>query len=370
MTINKLTYSEFTTKILTSIRLHRDIMTDPYNKYLNANPVEWLMEDSDPCVSYLMRRDFYGNAKEQHYMKALESPEVQSLIARNGTVLGHTGNFDIFYTGSMWCFAEAVERGMEIRTPFVRNTAEFLLDAAQTPSGGFSLNWKPHVAVACRTGDMLKALLRSGLLDESVHKGIGWIVAHQRHDGGWLHCPVSGICDQMRLLFLNKPGNGINRESDTSVKSCFYATASCAMALLEYRDRTDSAMYHPQIMAAAEFFLRRSLYKNRNSEPIHPRKSWNRDFRMIGYPVMSQYDILYGLLIIARAGKISDGRTGDAFNIVISKQNQDGTWNLENHGTGMMEGNRKDRGLFLKNKWITLQVLRLLRYITELPLRQ
>lgn len=343
-------------------------MKDNISKYLKADPTGWLMEESEPSISYLVTRDLHDNPDEMLYENLLGSDEIMRLTSTTEGFLGDAINFDIFYTGTMWCFAEAIERGMDIRTPILRNTADFLVQKVQTESGGFSLNWKPQTPVACRTGDMVRSLLRSGFRDPAVDKGIDWIVTHQRHDGGWLHCPISGTCDQMRLLFLNSPGKGLERENDNRVTSCFYATIACAMALVENRDRGGTANDNV-IRNAAEFFLRRSLFRDSKNNPIRPRKSWNRDFRNLGYPVMCQYDILYGLLFIARSGFLRDGRTNEAFNLIISKQNDDGTWNTENDGIGTIEGGKKRRHRGKKSKWITLQALRLLRYATFLPSR-
>ena len=277
-------------------------------------------------------------------------------------MLGDRKNYDLFYKGSVWCFAEAVERGLDRRTPHVSTTAEFILSSCQTSSGGFSLNWNPPIALACRTGDMVRYLIRAGYCDERVSKGIEWIVRNQRADGGWLHCPLAGICDQLRLVLFKKPGSGLRREKDPDVTSCFYATIACSTALVEHRDCVGTGSHHDSIRKAAEFFLKRSLFKNSNNEPIETRTSWNRDFRLLGYPVLSQYDILYGLLFIARAGYFNDGRTGEAFNIVMSKQNNDGTWNMENARTGMMKNDDLKNREGVRSKWVTLQVLRLLSY--------
>lgn len=341
-------------------------MKEYISKYLNADPTGWLMEESEPSIRYLVRRDLHDDPDEMLYRKVLESDDIQRLVTTPREILGDTINFDIFYSGTMWCFAEAIERGLDIRSPRIRNTADFLIQEIQTETGGFSLNWKPRVPVSCRTGDMVRFLLRSGLVNDSVEKGISWIITHQRHDGGWLHCPIAGICDQMRLLYLNRPGNGLDRETNKRVTSCFYATIACAMALVEYREKR-GVKHDSEIRRAVEFFLKRSLFRDSNNNPIRPRRSWNRDFRHLGYPVMCQYDILYGLLFIARSGFLHDGRTGEAFNLIVSKQNDDGTWNTENEGIGTMEGGRKMRNRDKKSKWITLQALRLLRYAALLP---
>lgn len=334
------------------------------SKYLNGNPTEWLLEESDPSIRYLTRKEIFGHVHDHEgYERILESAEINRLAGRRDGLPGDAKHFDLFYKGIMWFFAELVERGLDKRTPLIRKSAEHIIAVAQTPSGGFSLNWSPRMEVACRTGDIIKYLLRSGYDDERVQKGLAWIARAQRHDGGWLHCPIAGSCDQMRLILLKRPGKGLSRESDTGVTSCFYATIACSMALIEHAAFTASDQHAEQIARACEFFLRRSLYKNSRGEPIRPRGSWNRDFRLIGYPIMSQYDILYGLLFIARAGFIGDRRTGDAFNMLMSRQNDDGTWNLENGGTGMLYGNESKHHIGKKSKWVTLQVLRLLKLL-------
>jgi hypothetical protein len=329
--------------------------------YLNDNPVEWLLEASDPSIRYHTRRDIVNDpAGDANYDDILRSSAIRRISSTDGTMLGTSTNIDLFYKGTIWCFAEAVERGLDRRTPLVSSTAEFILSTCQTSSGGFSLNWNPRVALSCRTGDMIRYLIRAGFRDERILKGIEWIVRNQRSDGGWLHCPLAGICDQFKLVLLKKPGGGLRREKNPDVTSCFYATIACAMALVEHRQAIVTASHQDSIRKAAEFFLKRSLFKNTRNEPVATRTSWNRDFRLLGYPVLSQYDILYGLLFIARAGFFNDGRTGEAFNLIMSKQNNDGTWNMENFQTGMMRQDTMKHGEGTRSKWVTLQVLRLL----------
>lgn len=333
------------------------------SNYLNDNPVEWLLNNSEPSIKFHTRREILGEQTgNAEYSAILESPAIRRLITNNGTLLGNTDNFDLFYKGSIWCFSEAVERGLDIRTPFIHNTAEFIISKCQTSSGGFALNWNPRVELACRTGDMIRYLIRAGYRDERISRGIDWIVKNQRVDGGWLHCPLAGICDQLKLVLLKKPGNGLRREMDPNVTSCFFATIACSMALVEFSQTFGSVLYNESIEKAVEFFLKRSFFKNTRNEPIVARSSWNRDFRLLGYPVLSQYDVLYGLLFVARAGHLNDRRTGEAFNLIMSKQNNDGTWNMENVQTGMIKEDIVKSPAGTKSKWVTLQVLRLLKY--------
>ena len=333
-----------------------------FSKYLNNNPVPWLLEESDPSIRYLTLRDVMQKENiEDEQKKILNSREITTLQKHGGgSFLGNKKSFDIYYKGTMWCFSEAVERGLDKKTGFVENAADFIVEKCQVGSGGFKLNWKSDIEVSCRTGDMIRYLIMAGFKGDNVDRGIKWIINNQRHDGGWLHCPISNVSDSIKLMLFNKPGCGLDREKNRDVKSCFYATIACSMALVHYKKIND---YSENIKKASEFFLKSRMYLNSKNQLIKSKKFWNRDFTLLGYPVLSQYDILYGLIFISRAGYINDKRTMEAFNKIIEKQNSDGTWNLENAQTGMMFGDNH-RGLINKrNKWVTLNVLRLLKYL-------
>ncbi|MFC1671486.1 prenyltransferase/squalene oxidase repeat-containing protein, partial [Spirochaetota bacterium] len=335
----------------------RKIYSTMIKKYLTTNPIQWLLENNDPIIRYLTLRDIVQKDYDREYNIIFQSKQIQTLL-KSGTsgIMGNKNNYDIYYKGSMWYFAESIEMGMDKRTEQVDKTAQYITETSQLESGGFTLNWKPKVEAACRTGDMVKYLILAGYNDDRVEKGIHWILEHQRHDGGWLHCPLGSTCDIIKLMLFNKSGSGLKRESNTCINSCFYATIACSMALVHYENKHDEAL-----KKAANFFLKRSLYLNSKNEPIKPKRFWNSDFRLLGYPVLNQYDILYGMNFISEAGYFKDSRTVDAFNLIMSKQNPDGSWNLENAQTGMLYGNDRKAPIGIKNKWVTLSVMRMLK---------
>ncbi|PKL41140.1 MAG: hypothetical protein CVV44_00445 [Spirochaetae bacterium HGW-Spirochaetae-1] len=330
-----------------------------FEKYLHNDPIPWLLEKNDPVVRYLTLRDILQDGSHEKEFSSLEGADgIKKILARekNG-VLGDRKRYDLYHSGMMWYFAEAVERGLDGRHAVVRETASAIVERSQMPSGGFTLNWKPMVETACRTGDMVRFLIASRVEDEAVRKGIAWIESHQRHDGGWLHCPLAGFCDAMKLALFKRSGSGLKREGNSDVTSCIYATIACSMALAMY-PRSNREITG----GAAEYFLKRKMYQDRSGKPIKPKASWNPDFRLLGYPLLSQYDVLHGLLFIARAGYFHDPRTGEAFNMIMTRQNSDGTWNCENDRTGMLvSGRTKECGS--RNKWVTLNVLRLLKTV-------
>lgn len=328
------------------------------SRYLQEDPVPLLLEKGSPVVRYLAGRDLEAPGMPSAAYKELSGDLMVARLLRSekGGILGNRRRFDLYYRGAQWCLAEAVEYGLDGRTGVVKKTAELVASETTGDDGGFTFNWKPLLSAACRTGDMvyyLTAVL--GRDHEAVKRGVEWICARQRHDGGWLHCPLGGTCDTMKLALFRRAGSGLHREEDQAVSSCFYATASCLKGLIAAGPENSDI-----IQKGVDFFLGRRLFLGRGSEPIIPGNSWNRDFRLLGYPVLCQYDILTGLDIVSRWGCGDDDRISPAFNLLMQKQNSNGTWNLEQTGTGMLygPGDASMKGAY--NAMVTLRVLRFL----------
>lgn len=321
-------------------------------KYLNSDPLPWLTDRADPAVTYLAGKEFSAFSSEETLYSELESSQLTSFFKKTSrdNILGDMKNIDLVNRGTVWYFLWAVECGYDIRTPFIRKTADFLIMNTQARDGGFSLMLKPEQSLSCRTGDIIRALIKSGINDEKTASGLEWIVCHQRADGGWLHCPFNGICSVMKMILFKRHGNGIARDNDPDVPSCPVATLSCLRAL----SVADKSLYKNSIGTAMGFFLN------------HPVLSVNEKTLScglqlkplrLGYPVMSQFDIL--TFLIERSGnRFWDNSICDRlFNMIIKKQSAKGTWELENNGRGMILAGRGE------NRFVTLNVLRLLKNI-------
>lgn len=333
--------------------------------FLNADPTPVLLDSAHPSIRLAALRELIGVRDDADEVaearRAVEASGYAATVRRsmrNG-VMGNAKRFDLFTRGAMWHLAVATAMGFDRRHDFVEATAELLLSRSQMPDGGFTLTWRPATSLACRTGDMLRALISGGYAsDERIARGIAWLRAHQRHDGGWLHCPEEGRCDAMRLLLFGTAGAGLRRETSSDVSSCPVATFACADAIDRFTGRIDGP--HDESLArAAEFFLGHHLFARPRRTDIpnwyeHGRTScWTS----LGYPIMQQYDILAGLAVIAAANRIEDARCGEAFNTVIERQEADGTWAMENFSTGMLFDGKRTHDHVEARKWTTLRVL-------------
>ncbi|MCU0844820.1 MAG: hypothetical protein MUC76_07835 [Spirochaetes bacterium] len=332
--------------------------------YLSGNPVPWLVSGCGPEIRYLCLRDILrgacGDAAVIEEYKTLRSSDVcrRFLGTARGGILGDTKRFDLFGSGAMWRFAEAVARGYDRREPAVDATAEFIIRSCRGDSGGFIMNWKPRLEAACVTGAMVRRLLEAGFDDERTEQGVAWIRSHQRKDGGWLHCPVAGAMDVLRLLLFRRAGNGLIRDGDSSVASCVFASFECLMALLEYGQRRGGL--EPTAASGAEFLLNNRLFMSNSnpSTPVCAAGGRGADFSLTGYPILLQYDILCGLIAVARAGRFGDGRANGAFNALIAKQNVDGSFPSERLERGMLCERRSTARHGRRDPWVTLNALR------------
>ena len=220
------------------------------NRYLKGDPIPWLVDGTDPAVTYLAERDLVpGGAADYSILENSALPAVFP-VSDDG-ISGNIKNIDLFYRGTLWYFLFAAECGYRSDSEFICKTASFLIDKISSHDNGVSLDCKPLTSTGCRTGSMVRALLKSGCFPERAEKGLEWILNNQRPDGGWLHCPFYGVCDSIKLVLFKKPGRGLDFEKDNTCGSCPVATASCAEALIE----SGRNEYLPFINRAAEYFL-------------------------------------------------------------------------------------------------------------------
>ncbi|HPI13152.1 MAG TPA: hypothetical protein PK875_04660 [Spirochaetota bacterium] len=330
--------------------------------YLNGNPIKWLMEDCGMEIRHLCARDILRpllgeSAVADEYERLRASHEYRHFfsLARDG-VLGDRRGFDLVGRGAMWRFAEAVARGYDRRELAVRETAGFLIGRCRGGSGGFVMNWTPAVEAACVTGAMVRRLIEAGFDDDSIGRGIAWITSHQRHDGGWLHCPIAGTADVFRLLLLRRAGSGLSREEDRMVGSCVFASFECLMALLEYEERRGVAAEASG--RAIEFFLENRMFMGpfRGAGAACVAGGRRSGFSRYGYPVFLQYDTISGLIAIARSGRLADWRANGAFNAMLAAQNADGSFPAMGRSRGMPGRG----GRLARDPWVTLNALRIL----------
>ncbi|MGB4269521.1 MAG: hypothetical protein WBK20_10095 [Spirochaetota bacterium] len=291
------------------------------SKYLNVDVIQWLADDAE-SLFFLLKS-----------IPALKENNVQkdNKVIVHSTSL-HSLNkkaYDYFDTpgiGIMWFFSSFVECGYNVSDNMVYSILKEILKFQQD-DGGFTLNWKPFCSTACITGQLVYYLLESGYQGKEVEKGIAWILAHQRDDGGWLHCPIGSVGDSLKYLLFKRTGKGLELEH-TDAPSCAVATVMCAKALMKINTRNSNDNFQ---RAIAYMFRDDAIFTETG---CRCRVAYNHE--LLGYPFYLDYDSIDAIQFSLFSGDTAEALRIRLFNQCIKKQFDDGSFPLEHKRRGCM----------------------------------
>ncbi|MEO5979483.1 MAG: squalene cyclase [Chryseolinea sp.] len=161
-----------------------------------------------------------------------------------------------------------------------------------------------------------------------------------------------------RLLGEQLEDGGWNCECEHgSVRSSFATTINVLEGLLAYELATGgSAKSIATRRRGEEYLLERNLLRRKSTGEI-VKPSWLQ----FSFPVRWHYDVLRALEYFRQVGDIPDARLEEAVNLVRSKQQQDGTWLLENTHPGSIYF-ELETGDGKPSRWNTLRALRVLKW--------
>lgn len=290
-------------------------------KYLNGDIVQWLAEDDLHCYFLL---------KNIPALKQLSIPKDRYPEFNYHKVFSiHKKAYDVFDApgiGIMWIFSSLVECGIDVRDNTLYSLIKDILRFQQV-DGGFTLNWEPFCSTGCITGQLVYSLLESGYQGKELEKGFAWILDHQRHDGGWLHCPIGSFGDSLKYLLFKRAGKGIRLEH-TDVPSCAVATFMCVKALMKMgSDNTND-----RIKRAIAYLLNNNAILKETG--CRCRVAFNHE--LLGYPFYLDYDSIDAIHLSLFLGDKTESLRIQLFNQCIKKQFDDGKFPLEHRRRGCM----------------------------------
>jgi hypothetical protein len=328
-----------------------------WKSVLKANAVDWLLEKDNPSVRYF--------ALSQILDKPQTSPEVQEAkkeIMLAGVVpkilaKQHDGGYweapEKFYTakykGTVWQLIILAELGADGKDLHVQKACEFILANSQDrKSGGFSAWLSVKVGggrysgvLPCLTGNMVWSLVRLGFLDDPrVQRGIDWIVQYQRFDDGAAWPPKIWPYEKATSCF--------------GKHSCHMGVVKSLKALAEIPTDKRSKAVVGTVEKGVEYMLKHHIHKRSHNLSRVSKPGWLR----FGFPLMYQTDVLEILGILTKLG-VKDERMQEAVDLVLSKQDEQGRWMLENTFNGRFHVNIEQKGA--SSKWVTLKALSVLK---------
>jgi hypothetical protein len=327
-----------------------------WKPFLKADPTGWLLEKDNPSVRYFTLTDILGKFENDSEVREakdeiMEVGAVPKILAKQSN-RGYWGSPENFYApgkfkGTVWQLMILAELGADSGEERVRKACEFILNNSQDRgSGGFSYlsdsdgGGRHKRVIPCLTGNMVWSLIRLGYLeDPRVQRGIDWITTYQRFD--------DGISEALK-------GWPYGRRSCWGRHSCHMGVVKALKAHAEIPSDERSEGVRCTIENGAEYLLKHHVYKRSHDLTRVSKAEWLR----FGFPLMWNTDVLEVLGILTRLG-YRDSRMEEALDLVVSKQDDQGRWKLENTFNGRFQVDIEQKGK--PSKWITLNALKALK---------
>lgn len=323
---------------------------DNWISSLNSSVLEWLLEESAPSVRYHTMKYLLDRPEDAELKSAkkaiMETGTAPAMLERmRGEEYSNTlpEYYRDKYKGLSWQLLILAELGADGENAQIKKLCEYLFaNSQERESGGFSIDTsvkygggRKSTVIPCLTGNMIFALSRLGYSgDKRVLRAAEWLADNQRYDDG------DGAPSSLPACWGNH--------------SCYMGAVKALKGFAGLPRETRSASIGESIERGAEFLLKHRVYKQSRDllKPMKP--GWMK----FSFPLMYQTDALEMLLILSELG-IRDERMQDALNLVVSKQNENGTWTSQNNLKGKLLA---EPGRDEQDKWVTLRALRVLKY--------
>jgi hypothetical protein len=328
---------------------------------LKADPLPWLLEEENPPVRYFSLVDILGLPEHDKRVVAaksaiMEKGIVPKILARQkkGGYWEKAEDFYIRtkYKGTVWQLIILAELGADGADPRIQRACEFVLRVSQDrQSGGFATVGGPRGGghhsgvIPCLTGNMVWSLIRLGNIDDPrVRQGIDWIRTYQRFDDRRSGVPKSWPYEK------HDPCWGRH--------TCHSGAVKAMKALAEIPEKERSPEVRQTLETGGEYFLHHHLFKRSHDLSMAVKPKWIK----FGFPTMWDGDALEVFDLLTRMG-YRDPRMQEAVELILSKQDACGRWNLENTYNGRFQVDIEKKGE--PSKWVTLIALRALkRYLS------
>jgi hypothetical protein len=258
------------------------------------------------------------------------------------------------YKGTVWQLIILAEQEADTDNNQVRDACEYILRWSQDPdSYGFAYNQRGgnlggrhSEVIPCLTGNVIWSLIKLGYVkDERVKKGIEWIGKYQRFDDGADVQLKGWPYDRFEMCW--------------GQHTCHMGVVKALKALSVVPQTQRTKSISDAVEKGCEYLLVHHIYKQSHNLAKTAKPGWLK----LQFPLMYQTDILECALILLDLG-IRDDRMQEAIDKIISKQNNEGKWNLEGTFNGRFQVNieAKDK----PSKWITNRALNVLKRYHEM----
>jgi hypothetical protein len=307
--------------------------------------VRWLLASKDPSVRYLTLVDVLGLSRRSRgareaFHRIPEGSRVRALLRGRRKDGGFGVHPYAKWTGAFWRLISLVDLAIPAGHPGAVAAANQVLEWIESP-------------VHRRTIRTVNRRVRQHAAQE------GFALAVCCRLGMGRHRRVRALA--LALLDAQWPDGGWNCDPDPdATHSSFHETFAPLWGLAEYARAISDPNARDAAERGAEFLLRHGLFRSHRTGEVGDQ-AWLK----LRYPAYWHYDVLQGLLALARAGRLSDPRANEAIDVIRAKRREDGCWRAEGYhwkppGASGSNVEAVDWGRGGPNEMLTLRALTVL----------
>jgi hypothetical protein len=179
----------------------------------------------------------------------------------------------------------------------------------------------------------------------------GWLLGV----GAYFGAPSEKLCE--RLLSEQLSDGGWNCQAPPSTRSSFHTSICVLEGFLEFEKGSAVAARLAEARKLGEqYLLERKMMRSAKSGAIIDT-SWTG----FAFPPTWHYDVLRGLDYLRSAGASPDSRTDEAIELIASKQDKEGWWQLDYQHPDRLPFTFEEE-IGKPSRWNTLRALRVLKW--------
>jgi hypothetical protein len=329
---------------------------------LNGDPMPWLLEESASAVRHLALRRLLDRPVDDPDVvaaraAAMAADPIEAFLAAQDPAgwWGRPGaGYGPKYASTVWSLIFLGQMGADGADPRIRRGCEYLLDHAQTSSGGFGAVAArdavppPSTAVHCLNGNLVRALLDFGWLDdERLQRAIDFQAAAITGEG------------EIRFYKSSMPGPGFRCGANEGLP-CAWGAAKALLALARVPAERRSPAVQRAVDSSVELLLSRDpavADYPMGYGATKPNGSWFK----LGFPSGYVTDVLQVLEALCEAGAAADPRLNHAVEWLLSQQDGDGRWANRSSYAGKMAApiDRPNE----PSRWVTFRACEVLKSV-------
>ena len=334
-----------------------------WKSQLRNDSLPWLLESENPGVRYLALRDLSDLSPDDKKLKAArKSAHKEGPIAHILSKMDEEGywqkpgtGYGPKYKSTVWALILLAQLGASVEEDKrIRLACKYYLDHALSPGGQISAmtNNSPSGTADCIQGNMLGSLMALGYNDPRIDSAYEWMARTVTGEG------IASMKDRHAEVryYAGKCGPTFACGANNKLP-CAWGGVKVLLALSQLPAEKRTVLIERAIRHGVDFFFSvdPSTAEYPNGWAAKPSGNWWK----FGFPVFYVTDLLQVAEALARLGYAKDPRLANTLDLIRSKQDEEGRWQLEYNYDGktwLRFGKMKE-----PNEWVTLRALKVLK---------